>query len=520
VELVMHKTAMTKSVLALALAGLATSGTAQTPASPAPAARAVDPARLPAAGRISPRFLSYNVEMVEVTGGRFWRPYDSPGADRYEYRPPMNLGDPRLRKLAAALGPAYVRYSGSWANATYFADTDRPPEKAPEGFDTVLTRQQWRNAVAFARAVNARIVTSFATSTGTRGPDGVWRSDMAARWLAYTRRIGGTIAATEFGNEPNMLRLIKGPPGYDYAGYRRDYALFARWLRQASPRTLLLAPGAAELGEPTRSMSRNSPEGQMGEAGDIFEAGSPRPDAVSFHFYGGASERCGGPMLARSDAQARSPQWLAAIDAGNARTAAFRDAMVPGAPLWNTEAAETVCGGNRIARTFSDTFRFVDQLARSARQGVEVFMHNTLAASDYGLLDEKTHAPRPNYWAALVWKRLIGEGVLDAGSNSGTFNLYAHCLKGSRGGVVLVAVNLDGVAARSLTLGRPALAHVLTEGSGGPQSIALNGTDLALGENDRLPPIAGARVTSGTVSLPARSVSFIAIPGAGNRACR
>jgi len=26
-------------------------------------------------------------------------------------------------------------------------------------------------------------------------------------------------------------------------------------------------------------------------------------------------------------------------------------------------------------------------------------MHNTLAASDYGLLDEKTLMPRPNYWA-------------------------------------------------------------------------------------------------------------------------
>src|ERR1700710_1104668 len=35
----------------------------------------VDPSRLPRLGTIDERFQSYNVEMVEVTGGRFWKPY-------------------------------------------------------------------------------------------------------------------------------------------------------------------------------------------------------------------------------------------------------------------------------------------------------------------------------------------------------------------------------------------------------------------------------------------------------------
>jgi hypothetical protein len=38
----------------------------------------------------------------------------------YRQRPPIDLTNPRLRKLAAALGPAYVRVSGTWANTTYF----------------------------------------------------------------------------------------------------------------------------------------------------------------------------------------------------------------------------------------------------------------------------------------------------------------------------------------------------------------------------------------------------------------
>lgn len=34
-------------------------------------------------------------------------------------------------------------------------------------------------------------------------------------------------------------------------------------------------------------------------------------------------------------------------------------------------------------------------------------MHNTLVASDYGLLDDKTLAPKPNYWGALLWRKLL-----------------------------------------------------------------------------------------------------------------
>src|SRR6266567_3226004 len=156
------------------------------------------PATMPRIATIDERYQSYNVEMLEVTGGKFWKPYGpelnallkqpAPGAASsssgdtpagmnpglYQYRPPIDLANPRLRKLAAALGPAYVRVSGTWANSTYFHDSDTPPPaKPPEGFGGVLTRQQWKGVVDFSRAVDANIVTSFATSPGTRDAHGV-----------------------------------------------------------------------------------------------------------------------------------------------------------------------------------------------------------------------------------------------------------------------------------------------------------------------------------------------------------
>ena len=113
---------------------------AQSHAASIPDAPAITPSHLPRLATVDERFQSYNIEMVEITGGRFWRPYRSqPDADTsrekdsnlFQYRLPIDLNNSRLRKLAAALAPAYLRVSGTWANATYFADSDTAPSVPP-----------------------------------------------------------------------------------------------------------------------------------------------------------------------------------------------------------------------------------------------------------------------------------------------------------------------------------------------------------------------------------------------------
>jgi hypothetical protein len=476
-------------------------------------------AALPAVGTVDARFLSFNIEMVELTGGRFWRPYGSPGTDRYEYRPPLDLTDPKLRALAKGLAPSYVRYSGTWANATWFADADDASAKAPEGFDTVLTRQQWRGAVDFTKATDSAIVTSFATSPGARDAKGVWQSDTAARWLAYTQQIGGTIAAAEFANEPNMISLTKPPAGYTAADYRRDYASFATWLRRASPKTLLLAPGYAELGEPTRTLSRQNKTMVQFEADELLTADLPKPDAFSFHFYPGASERCGGKFMAHSAEKALSAAWLDAIDPAIARMADVRDHVAPGAPLWDTESGETACGGNPWASAFADSFRFIDTLGRSARQGVKVFMHNTLAASDYALLDEHSYNPRPNYWAAVLWKRTMGTTVLAAPTPpAADVRIYAHCLPGGQGGVGLAVIN-PGNAAQEIPFGTKARAWILQAPALDSKAVTVNGKQPRLGQDGSLSGLEGVPA-GGSLSVPGRSIAFLAVSNAGNPACR
>src|SRR5690242_1873816 len=139
-----------------------------------------------------------------------------------------------------------------------------------------------------------------------------------------------------------------------------------------------------------------------------------------------------------------SEEWLSRPEKINEYYVGLRDRSEPGKPLWITETADAACGGNPWASTFLDTFRYLIEHASLARRGVKVIMHNTLAASDYGLLDQHTFEPRPNYWASLLWHKLMGSTVLNP-QISATPNtyVYAQCFEGRPGGVTLLVLNAD-----------------------------------------------------------------------------
>jgi hypothetical protein len=481
-------------------------------------------------GTVGERLQSYNVEMAEVIGGTFWKPY---GKDRaaisgrqrattsaatpvgldpalFERRPPVNLSDSRLRRLAAALGPAYVRVSGTWANTVYFHDSPGPaPASGPAGFNGVLTCQQWANVVEFAGAVDAELVTSFATGSGTRDENGAWTPDQARRFLACTESAGGKIAAAEFMNEPTYAAMGGAPKGYDAAAYGRDIAVFRRFLKQAAPSTIFLGPGS--VGEP----GSFALPARMLHSQDLLAAAGAVFDAFSYHFYGAVSQRCAAaaPDAATTAEAALSEEWLARTEATQAFYADLRNRFEPGTPLWVTETADAACGGNPWASTFLDTFRYLGQLGRLARRGVQVIAHNTLASSDYGLLDEQTLTPRPNYWAALLWRKLIGTTVLDPGHTSvPDMHVYAHSLRDHPGGIALIAINADQTASQEISIPAESERYTLTAKRLLDTVVELNGTTLKLKASGDLPQIAGIRTPPGTITLAPASITFLAIP--------
>ena len=174
----------------------------------------------------------------------------------------------------------------------------------------MLSRAQWKGVVDFAQAVNAQIVTSFATGVGTRDSAGVWTAEQAARLIDYTSAIGGRIAAAEFMNEPNLAAMGGAPAGYDAAAYGRDFKRFHAFARAAAPDMLILGPGSVgeTAGEPAQGM-----DGSTLKTRDLLIASRPAGvDAFSYHHYGALSQRCAAIGAQTTPDAALSEEWLGA----------------------------------------------------------------------------------------------------------------------------------------------------------------------------------------------------------------
>jgi hypothetical protein len=245
---------------------------------------------------------------------------------------------------------------------------------------------------------------SIAGSVCTR-TQGVWISDQARHLFDYTKSIGGKIAATEFMNEPTYATMGGAPKGYDTMPQAMAATL---WCSAPSFETLHAIHYFLVRVQLVRDRSRC----QWVAACSNPKTCYMRPATYSMFFLPSlcgcfATVRKRGGIITNNRGSGTFSDWLSRPEKIGAFYTNLRDRFEPGKSLWITETADAACGGNPWASTFLDTFRYLVQHASLAQRGVKVIMHNTLASSDYGLLDQNTFAPRPNYWAALLWRRLM-----------------------------------------------------------------------------------------------------------------
>jgi hypothetical protein len=366
--------------------------------------------------------------------------------------------------------------------------------------------------------VDAPIITSFAISPGVRDANGAWTSDQAERFLDFTRKAGGHIVAAEFMNEPNVPAIGSAPRGYDAAAYGRDFKLFHAFIRKAAPDMLILGPGSVGENDADWGMAHSGLP--MVHTADLLRETGKGVDAFSYHHYSAVSQRCA-PASQTTEQAALSEEWLARPDVTLSFYKKLRDTSEPGKPIWLTEAGDAACGGNPWAATYRDSFRYLDQLGRLARQGVKVVAHNTLVASDYGLIDEQDFSPRPNYWAAALWSKFMGARVLESGvaSRKG-LHVYAHCTRSVTGGVTLLVINNDEQQSSAIDLSLASERYTLSSDTGlSTKDVLLNDRLLKLSANDELPGFEAVKAAPGSIDFKPATITFLVVPGARNAAC-
>ena len=485
---------------------------------------------------VDSQLMSYNIEMTEVTGGTFWKEYtpeqiagieEFPGVKDFsemagllQWFDPINLYNERLLMLAKELGPVWIRISGSWATKTYYDFDGHTNGKAPDGFESILTKDQWIGVLDFAKAVNGKILVSIGNCEGNHPNGGPLDLSQAKLLFDFSANYGVPIAAAEFMNEPNMMEMSGAPKGYTPADYARDQDLFNGWVRENYPDCLIVGPcttdssaviigdddskGGAGLGDVLPSCSTD----------DLMRGCEVKLDAFSYHYYNGVSERIASVMpSAHWDAsEATSTAYLAMAGRCARAFVPYRDKYAPSGQIWVTESADAGGGGDTWASTYLDVPRTLNELGEFATITDGVIFHNTLASSDYGFLHHSTFEPRPNYFAVLLWQRLMGTTVYDSKipAQEGA-HVYCHSRRDGKEGCVYLVINNSLSGSTTIELPKEATCYSLAGRDGMRSNImTLNGNDLVLLEN-KLPCMDGATLESGSLEIAPGNCVFIVL---------
>ena len=488
---------------------------------------------------VDERMMSYNIEMTEVTGGTFWKAYTpeqiagtegftasgeltdfTSQKDLVQYFPPIDLYDKQLRKLAKELGPAWVRVSGSWATKTYYDFEGVTNGKAPEGYASVLTKGQWIGVLDFVRAVGGKLLISVSNCAGDHPGGGPLDLRQAERIFDFSHEYGVDIDAAEFMNEPNMLEMSGAPKGYTAADYARDQDIFAGWVRAHYPDCLLVGP--CSLGNDAMS----NLDDKISSAGigsmvrlcsteELLHGAKVPLDVFSYHCYNGISERLASmmPEMHWDGSEAHTEAYLAVAPNNAKYYSLLRDRYVPDGQMWVTESGDAGGGGNTWASTYLDVLRTLHELGSFGTITDGIIFHNTLASSDYGFLQHGTFEPRPNYFAVLLWNRLMGTTVYDCQNPACEgAHVYCHSRRDGKDGFAYLIVNNSLTEATAVELPKDAEIYALS-GNGDIRSpIAyLNGHPLTLDGQAELPLMNGQKVKGGKLELPPGSCTFIVL---------
>lgn len=147
--------------------------------------------------------------------------------------------------------------------------------------------------------------------------------------------------------------------------------------------------------------------------------------------------------------------------------------------MWVTESGDAGGGGNTWASTYLDVFRTLNELGSFATITDGVIFHNTLASSDYGLLEHGTFNPRPNYFAVLLWNKLMGDVVYDCRNlNSENLHIYCHSRKDGECGYAYLVINNSPDKEITVTLPKESDIYTLNAETLRSSVIKLNGKEL------------------------------------------
>ena len=396
---------------------------------------------------VEARFLSVAIDISLVVGGHWWSPSGEVEAIGGSRVPPLDLTNSKLRDLARALAPAYLRIGGTEADKIFYSVGQPEFRGARPSGELTLTRNRWDGLFEFVRSTQLALVFTLSAGPNSRDSHRRWNGENAEQLLRYAQSHHQRIEVIEFGNEINGYWFTFGPSQQPSgAQVAADLGRLRALVRQYAPYAKIAGPGEfywPRLGSPLKS--------QFAVLPGLLDADRGRNlDIITWHYYPQQSRRCPVATRRASLTGLMNPSGLDEILRWSSEIEALRDQFAPGLPVWLGETGNAQCGGEPgVSDRFASSLWWLDHLGLLAVHGQSVVVRQALVGSDYGLLDAVTQEPRPDYFASLLHKRLMGRVVLDVrrrGEADPFLRIYAQCapkkLGKEPGAVTILAINL------------------------------------------------------------------------------
>uniref|UniRef100_A0A8D3DAF0 Heparanase n=1 Tax=Scophthalmus maximus TaxID=52904 RepID=A0A8D3DAF0_SCOMX len=502
--------------------------------------------------RVEPRFLSVTIDASLASEEKFM----------------YLLSSVRIRTLAQALTPAFVRFGGTRQDFMVFSpqrnrqldsdlykhliscgsvcfydgscDKRTLPSWLEEKLKGAWPQQQlvlmredvqrkYRKVKFTEDTVD--LLHSFSSCSGLdlifglnallRSDDNSWNSSNARSLLDYCESRGYR-TSWELGNEPNSYEKKAGIR-VDGRQLGRDFTCLREMMSQSK---LYRDAGlyGPDVGQP-RDHRVDILEG-------FLQSGADAVDAVTWHHY-----YVNGRDTSLEDFL--DPEVLDTLALKTSEVLQRVKTVSPGKKVWLGETSSAYGGGaTGLSDTFVAGFMWLDKLGLGARLGLDVVMRQVFIGSgSYHLVDDNLD-PLPDYWLSVLYKRLVGPEVLKVEARSGSgrsrsVRVYLHCSNTHsyrRGAVTLMSMNLGEEPARisapDLVSTGTAEAFVLQAARSGEEgldsrSVKLNGDVLKMLDDKTLPELRGRRLPpADRLQLPGFSLAFFVFPDAGAAACR
>ncbi len=425
-----------------------------------------------------PGYLSLTIDTSLVLGGHWWG--RAKGISRGVARDtvaPLDLCDARLVAFAKLLAPSMIRIGGTEADRVRYRIREKNGRKqetpddhaANADREMVLGKGLWKRINAFASTVGFQILFVVNAGPSQRDAEGAWMDSSARALIAYTAEKRFPVRAWELGNEVNAYPITHG---FRYrvsaSRYVEDFAGFSGLIRNLHPRAFAVGPASAvipAIGEPNPIMPT------------LGRSGAMRSDNVmSWHYYPQQSSRGRFANRRASEKMLLKPRHLDSVRKQARRV--VKNAR--GRQIWMTETGHALYGGEPgLSDTYLSSIWWLDQLGLLAREGVSRVFRQSLVGSDYGLLDQNTFEPRPDYYASFLWKRLMGNAVFRAHvveKSGGKIRAYYHSAAKKLRGRCLLLVSLRDTRSMITVAGMVWRQYVI-EPVGGicSSQLALNG---------------------------------------------